>query len=368
MQRRDFTTYLSGVLLSGALPLSTLVSSKTNKDEAQWFASASEDSQGKHWLIAFDQLGAQKLRYPLPSRAHQVLKHPFKPWLFVIGRRPGHYLLGVDMQTGELVADYQHTSDQHFCGHMQISADGKLLYTTENITRNSHGLVVVRDIDKNGRIVKQFPSGGLGPHQLLLSHDGQYMVVANGGIHTLQREKMNLDSMSPNLSYIRLSSQVIEEKVSLNTELSQLSIRHIDLNQHGDVVIAMQYQGERTAQVPLVALHKRAGTLSFLNIPDSQYFTLQHYCGSACFDKSGETVAISAPRGDKVLFWSLADKKYLGSVKVRDGCGLAIAKVAHEFVISSGRGRVYRYNVINEQKTLLLNDAALQWDNHLAAV
>jgi len=368
MQRRDFTTYLSGVLLSGALPLSTLVSSKTNEDETQWFASASEDAQGKHWLIAFDQLGAQKLRYLLPSRAHQVLKHPFKPWLFVIGRRPGHYLLGIDLQTGERVADYKNTSGQHFCGHMQISADGKLLYTTENITSNSLGVIVVRDIDAKGRIVQQFPSGGLGPHQLLLSHDGQYMMVANGGIHTVGREKTNLESMSPNLSYIRLSSQVIEEKVSLNTELSQLSIRHIDLNERGDVVIAMQYQGERTAQVPLVALHKRASVLSFLNIPDSQYFTLQHYCGSACFDKSGEIVAISAPRGDKILFWSLADNNYLGSVKVRDGCGLAPAKVAHAFVISSGRGRVYQYNVVNQQKTLLLNNAALQWDNHLAAI
>jgi len=368
MRRRDFTHYLSSILLGAALPVTGQVATARTERAVNWFASASEDSDGNHALVAFDQLGVEHLRYALPSRAHQVLKHPHKPWLLVIGRRPGHYLLVVDINSGELVADFQCTVGQHYCGHMQISADGQRLYTTENLTRSSEGLIVVRDIYDNGRVLKQFPSGGLGPHQLLLSAHEQYLVVANGGIHTKGREKLNLSSMRSNLSYIDLSSSTIAEQVSLDQALSLLSIRHIARNSEGDVLIAMQYQGERTAQVPLVALHKRGTELSFLDIPATEYFTLKHYCGSACFDRSGQTMAISAPRGDKILFWSRASKAYLGSVKVRDGCGLAATLNAGEFTISSGRGRVYQYHVKSATKQLLLNNPAQQWDNHLAAL
>ena len=367
MERRDFTRYLSSVLLCSALPRVSSASQKGDSEQ-HWFASASVDAKGKHWLLAFDQEGTQQLRYALPSRAHQVIKHPHQPWLLVVSRRPGNYLLVIDMPSGKLVSQYTAQEQQHFCGHMQISSNGQLLYTTENITATSEGQVVVRDLYASGKVVGQFSSGGIGPHQLKLTALQDKLIVANGGIHTRGREKLNLEVMQANLSYINLASQSIEQQVVLDADLAQLSIRHIDVNQEGQVLIAMQYQGERTAQVPLVALHKPDTGLSFLEIPKAEYFSLQHYCGSACFDRSGQIMAVSAPRGDRVLFWRVANAEFITSVKVRDGCGIAPAEAANEFVISSGRGRVYRYNPLLASKALMLNNSALQWDNHLASI
>ena len=363
MRRRDFSAYLGGVLLCTALPG---IGRASDDHSSPWYASASVDAQGQHWLIAFDRNGVQRMRYALPSRAHQVIKHPIKPWLLVVARRPGQYLLVIDMHTNRLVSKLATRREQHFSGHLQVSADGRLLYTTENSTATSQGLIVVRDLYAQGRIISQFSSGGIGPHQLKLMIDDDILIVANGGIHTRGREKLNLTSMQPNLSYINLSKQSIVEQVSLAPQLAQLSIRHLDVNRSGQVLIAMQYQGERTAQVPLVALHQRGVALSFLQIPDAQYFSLQHYCGSACFDTSGQILAVSAPRGDKILFWQLGTQQYLGQVKVRDGCGITTAQHSGEFLISSGRGRVYRYNPLSKQKQLVLNNPQLQWDNHLA--
>ncbi len=361
--RRRFSGYLGCLLLSAALPRVGMANSPSS------YASASVDDRGQHWLIVFDQLANQQIKYPLPSRAHQVLKHPTQPWLLVVARRPGQYLLVIDLNTGALVQHITASAGQHFCGHMQISADGRFLYTTENLTRNSAGLIVVRDFFEQLQTLQQFSSGGIGPHQLKLCDAGKTLVVANGGIHTKNRQKLNLQQMHSNLSYINLATSEITEQVMLDAEYAQLSIRHIAVDDSSRVLIAMQYQGERTALVPLVALHQRGEPLDYLAIPETDFFQLQQYCGSACFDRTGSVVAVSAPKGDSILFWDLANNnRYLHKIKVKDGCGITAGASEGEFIVSSGRGRVYQINPRQASKTLLLKNTAIQWDNHLAAV
>ncbi|EPJ48595.1 MAG: hypothetical protein OFPI_28800 [Osedax symbiont Rs2] len=362
MQRRQFNGYLSALLLGAVLPQTSHAS------RVQYYASASVDKSGQHWLVVFDQLAVEQLRYALPARAHQVIKHPTENCLLVVARRPGQYLLLIDLLSGKKIMQLSPREGQHFCGHLQISADGRYLYSTENISASSQGLVVVRQLTGRYDTVAQFSSGGIGPHQLKLSDAGRQLIVANGGIHTRDRVKLNLQQMQSSLAYINLASGEIEQQLVLDRKYSQLSIRHIDVSADDSVLIAMQYQGERTARVPLVATHSYKGQLRFLQIPDPQYYQLKHYCGSACFDRSGKTVAVSAPKGDKILFWDFKQGRYLGSVKVRDGCGLVAGSEADSFVVSSGRGRAYKINPQSQKKTQFLNSATLQWDNHLASV
>ena len=344
------------------------ISLKQDVNYKQWLASASVDDQGQHWLVVMDKLNEQKLAYALPARAHQVLKHPTKPWLFVAARRPGQYVIVVDILTGQLVKNIAPAPDQYFCGHMLFSEDGRYLYTTENISASSDGQVVARDLDSDFKVLTQWPSGGLGPHQMKFLADRKTLVIANGGIHTLGREKLNLNSMKSNLSYLDIDSGKLVEQVALPADLSQLSIRHIDVNHHGDVLIAMQHQGDKTDLVPLVAVHNMMSGLHYLEIADNDYFSLKHYCGSACFDQSGACMAISAPRGDSVLFWDTHTQQFLGKYKVRDGCGLAATSVADEFVISSGQGKLYHLNPRTGVKKLLSKSASMHFDNHLASI
>ena len=371
MQRRQFNTYLSTLLLSAALPSFALAEGLIEgsvKGEAR-YASASADKDQQHWLIVFNQKGTELARHPLPSRAHQVISHPTKPWVFVVARRPGQYLLGFDLKTGQQIANLTADTGQDFCGHMQISANGRYLYTTENISQTSEGLIGVRDIDANFNQIQSLKSGGIGPHQLKLNYSGDTLVVANGGIHTRDRVKLNLESMQSNLSYIDLATGEIKQKVALKEEYFQLSIRHIDINQHDQVLIAMQYQGAKSDQVPLVAIHQQGQpSLQYLSIPMAEFFQLKQYCGSACFDSSGGIAAISAPKGDRILFWDIAKNRYLSSRKVRDGCGITKDSQAQSFIVSSGRGKVYQINPVSGEKQTLLSNKTLQWDNHLASV
>ena len=363
MQRRQFNRYLSTLLLSAALPSFAFA-----EGEAR-YASACADKDQQHWLIVFNHQGKELARHPLPSRAHQVLTHPTKPWVFVVARRPGQYLLGFDLKTGEQVASLTAETGKDFCGHMQISADGRYLYTTENESLTSEGFIGIRDIEANFQQINAISSAGIGPHQLLLNQAGDTMVVANGGIHTRDRVKLNLETMQSNLSYIELATGAVKQQVSLESEHFQLSIRHIDINQRDQVLIAMQYQGAMSDQVPLVATHSLGQeSVNYLSIPMQEFFQLKQYCGSACFDKSGDIAAISAPKGDRVLFWDVAKNTYLSSSKVRDGCGIAKDSHGQSFIVSSGRGKVYQINPVSGEKQTLLSNKTIQWDNHLASV
>ena len=97
---------------------------------------------------------------------------------------------------------------------------------------------------------------------------------------------------------------------------------------------------------------------------------MKHYCGSVCFDPSGRTIAVSAPRGDLVTLWDVGTGRHLSSARVSDGCGVAPGVRPGEFLASSGRGGM----VVIDAQSGTTRPFALdglefgRWDNHLAAV
>ena len=66
----------------------------------------------------------------------------------------------------------------------QFSADGSLLYATENAFDSGEGRIGLYAADDGFRRRGEFASHGIGPHQLCLAPDGQTLLVANGGIRT----------------------------------------------------------------------------------------------------------------------------------------------------------------------------------------
>lgn len=334
------------------------------------FASASESQDGRqHFVHLFDQQGREVLRHTLPDRAHQVLKHPTQPWLMVAGRRPSTFLDVVDYQQNKLVKRITCEPNRHMCGHLQVTPDGRYLLTTENAIDTSQGCVVYRDIHQQFSVVREVSTGGLGTHELIMMPDQKTLVIANGGIRTRGRDKVNLDTMKPSLSYMDLALGTLQEQVMLSDEYHQSSIRHIDVSASGQVVIAMQYQGGLTDPVPLVALHQRGEAITPLEMPEAVRLQLKQYCGSACFDGSGNIAAVSAPRGNQVLFWDTASRALLSTMRMKDGCGLASLPGTGQFLVSTGRGRLYTVDVANRKKSAIRFSglSKVKWDNHLAA-
>ncbi|WP_036190731.1 DUF1513 domain-containing protein [Marinobacterium lacunae] len=332
-------------------------------------ASAADTTDGKHWLIVMDDLGVERLRHLLPERAHHVAAHPTRPWVAAVARRPGYYIDVVDYNNAQLVHRIEPQSGRHFYGHAIFTPDGNGLWATEMDMDSGEGRVTLRTLADPAKPLLDFSTAGIGPHELLLSPDGSTLVIANGGILTDGRDKLNIDSMQPSLAYLDVASGALLEQRFLAPDDHQLSIRHMDINANGEVIIALQYQGEATDDKPLVALHRRGEALLLLRAPADINRQMAQYCGSARFDSSGRIAAVSAPRGNLITFWDVAENRFLTSLRTADGCGLAATDEPEVFIASSGRGRCYTlYPRDDYREPLLLPPqlSSLAWDNHMA--
>ena len=173
--------------------------------------------------------------------------------------------------------------------------------------------------------------------------------------------------MDPSLAYVDTFDGRLLDAFHPPGPLHQLSIRHLDIAPDGTICLAAQYEGAANNHPPLVAIHHNEDALQWLDAPDGVCRKMRNYCGSLCDDRGDELVVVSAPRGNRVVFWSLRQTRYMAQTEVTDGCGLAAGTVAGEFVINSGRGDVLRYRVSEQQRaTALRADAAdARWDNHM---
>ncbi|MDO6562329.1 DUF1513 domain-containing protein [Amphritea sp. 1_MG-2023] len=369
--RRRFCQLLgSALVLPSLLPVSALagIDAATIKP---LFASAAKDRSGDYHLYVMSELGEVIFDHLLPGRAHHTEAHPTQSLLACTARRPGRFIDIIDYQQQRLVKRILADDGRHFFGHSIFSEDGRWLITTENDISTAQGRVVVRSMADDYRVIADYPSHGIGPHELVQQPNSSVLVVANGGILTRPdrgREKLNLDSMQPSLVRLDLNTGERLEQQMLPTEQHQLSIRHIDTNRQGSTVIALQYQGDIGHNPPLVAVHQPHQPLQLLQAPEPINMAMKGYCGSARYDHSGRFAAISAPRGDLISFWDIQEQQFISSIKSRDGCGLTATANTAEFIISAGTGRCLKHNIQTGKTQRMPQTLKTAWDNHLATV
>lgn len=357
-------TVLAGGIAALALPIGAATRLR--------FVGAATTKSGQHLVVGFDGAGNALLRAALPGRAHEVTVAPDGQTLFVAPRRPGTVALVIDF-AGETLRRCETGAGRHFYGHAVYSGDGKHLFTTENDYASGRGVVAVRDA-ASLRLEAEFDSGGIGPHQLAWLADGRTLAVANGGIRThpsAPRQKLNLATMRPNLSLVDAASgRLIDQAVG---DHPQASIRHLAATPAGDVVVAMQYEGSPADDVPLVALYrptKGAGALEPLSIPLAEQRSLKQYTASVAVDAATGHAAVTCPRANRVTFWDTGTGRFVAKHRLGDCGGVAVDAPNGEFVVSSGRGAILRFDTrtfaLARDKTVRQPD--LKWDNHLAAV
>ncbi len=370
LNRRQFLYAMAAA--SMAFPVSGFANSLlSGQGKKSRFYSARADLDGRYFLSGFDGDGRVLFATPLPSRGHGLAVHPLLPHVAASARRPGTYLMVVDSDSGEVLFHQESAESRHFYGHSLYSADGRYLYTTENDVERGDGKIGVWDVNKGYQKIAEFDAHGIGPHELRMLSDGKTLVIANGGILTRPetgRSKLNLDTMSPSLVYLDSESGKLLEQHKLPEAMHQNSIRHFAVNQRDEVCFAMQYQGSPADQPPLVGVHRRGETIQLLEAPQAIQRQMRNYCGSVCPDPSGQWFAISSPKGNLVTFWSASERRYVGSVEVADGCGIAAGGDTGEFLLSSGGGGLYCYQLADGELVALEagEPLATHWDNHIS--
>ncbi|WP_099826803.1 DUF1513 domain-containing protein [Oceaniglobus indicus] len=315
------------------------------------FLAAAREADGDFALFGLDDTGALTFRVPLPQRGHAAAAHPHRAEAVAFARRPGTFALVIDCASGQVLHRLSAPEGRHFYGHGVFIDDGRILATTENDFATGDGRIGFWDVRAGYARLDEIPSGGIGPHEIIRLSDDT-LVVANGGIRTHPdsgREKLNIDTIRPNLTYIR-AGQVIE-----TVELSdpKLSIRHIAAHPDGTIAMGLQSQRDPDAPVALLAVHRRGRLLRTFGAEMSG--VCRGYVGSVAWAGTGRRIAITAPRGNRAAI--LTDDTF-ETLHRPDICGVAMTRSGLAF--TDGTGGVLTDHGARKHP--------VAWDNHLVAL
>ncbi|MCB1332502.1 MAG: DUF1513 domain-containing protein [Roseivivax sp.] len=327
------------------------------------YLAAARRADGGFVLTGIDAQGRDAFTVPLPARGHAGAAHPGHAEAVVFARRPGSYALVIDCASGAVLHRLSPPKGRQFNGHGAYSADGALLFTSEQVAEGSAGRIGVWDVAAGYLRTGEVSTHGIGPHELRLMPGGDALVVANGGIDTApdDRTKLNLHAMSPSLVYLRLDGSLLEQ-VALEPGLAQNSIRHLAVSPDGQVAFAMQWEGARGMALPLLGLHRRGAAPVLASAPLGDELAMQGYAGSVALSGDGTEFVISSPRGGRLHRFG-RDGAFLGAVSRADVCGLA--PHPQGVLASDGLGGLL---LLRGGATEVLAAAPLGWDNHVVAL
>lgn len=325
------------------------------------FVAAAKDPDGSYALYGLSDSGEDRFRVPLPARGHAAAAHPDRPEAVAFARRPGTYALVLDCTNGSVISRLTAPDGHTFNGHGAFSLGGDRLYTSEVVASTGEGRIGVWSGSKGYKRTGDFPSHGIGPHEIRRLPASETLVVANGGIRTEAggREKLNLDTMAPNLAYLDPDGGVLD-LIELPKDQRLASIRHLSVDAGGLVAFAMQWQGE-VAQAPaLLGLHRKGQGGPLLGrAPDGVHQAMKGYAGSVTFFEQGSRIAISSPKGGRVQVFR-KDGSFAYEVARPDVCGLAATQDA--LVLMDGLGV---FAVVRQGRIRSHRRARRAWDNHL---
>jgi uncharacterized protein len=304
------------------------------------YASAFMAPDGSYGVATLTEEGTIIERVPLPARAHGMTYSPVTNRAVAFARRPGTYAMIFAPDDGMEPIVITSVEGRHFYGHGCFSADGRLLYATENDFAGNRGMIGVYDGTDSFARVGEFPSYGIGPHDMTLSGDGHMLVVANGGIEThpdFGRTKLNLDHMEPSLALIDTATGVLIERHAMPAHLRQLSTRHVDIDADGKVWFACQYEGARNDLPPLAGSFARGEDIRFLELPEDATLALANYVGAIAVNRRDGLIGLASPKGGTAITVDAKSGAVIGRERLADAAGIAPA--AHGFVASSYSGR-----------------------------
>lgn len=327
------------------------------------YLAAARVAEGAFALFGLDRNGTATFRIPLPARGHAGAGHPHRPQAVAFARRPGTFALVIDCTSGDVLHRLAPPEGRQFNGHGVFAMDGALLLTSEQTSDSSAGRIGLWDADAGYRRIGEFASAGIGPHDLRLMPDGKTLIVANGGIATdpTDRSKLNLATMRPNLTYLDLSGDVLEQ-VELDADLWQSSIRHLAIRDDGLVGFAMQWEGVAGVVPPLLGLHRRSHAPHLAQAPLADELAMRGYAGSISFAGDGSELALTSPRGGRVHRFSVTGA-FVGAVSRADVCGLAPHPGG--YLASDGMGGLITVGPAGPRRLARMDCA---WDNHIVTL
>lgn len=330
-------------------------------------AAARLSADGAASLALLSATGEELGAIDLPARAHDATFCPLTRTCVVFARRPGTFALAISPD-GRSVR-FGSPPHRHFYGHGVFSADGRLLYATENDFEAGRGLIGVYDTGHGYRRIGEFDSGGVGPHDIAFIARTAVLVVANGGLREHPdigegRRILNPDAVETSLAYIDARTGDLLERHVLASG-PHISWRHLDVAPDGTVVAGAQLlrPGDRTH---LLLRHRRQEQPKMLTLEAEESRLLAGYVSSLAVDAEGSNVAVTSSRGSAGLVLDIATGRKRASYRAADVSGIACLRDQTSFLASTGEGELVRWSPDGSETRRAITP--WRWDNHIAAL
>lgn len=332
MRRRDA---LAAVLAAALAPRIGAAA-----EAVQRFATAWRVGEGDDHRVGIVEVDTDRLRVaaevPVPSRAHGLLARSDGGFL-AVANRPGDWMFVFDAE-GNVVQrlDARTEAPRHTLnGHVESSADGRWLYTTETDPRDGTGWIAVRDALTLRRIAL-WRSGGIDAHQLRVDRRDGALFVANGGIVRDARGR-KVDGAPIDASLARLDPASGRITGQWRVQDGSISLRHIAWSADGARLgVALQAEHDDPAQrleAPVLAVWQG----DRLHVP-SRDARAAGYAGDIAAGPEGGFV-LSAQKALRVLWWSPErPERFTPIADLTEPCGLAATEAGQGVWISAGRG------------------------------
>lgn len=325
------------------------------------FASSIQISAGQYGAVLLGEAGDVISTIALPDRGHDITYSAAAGRGVVFARQPGTFALVFDPAGREAPVTLTSVEGRHFYGHGVFSPDGRLLYATESDFEAAQGVVGIYDATDGYKRIGEFPTYGTGPHEMLLMPDGVTFVIANGGIEThpdYGDAELNLSSMESTVAFVDRRDGSLVGQLKLETDLHQLSIRHMAIDKRNRVWFGCQFKGAPSRAPQLVGYATMDGEIRLVELPEHTLLDLRNYVGSVAASIDGGMVAVSSPQGNLLVAIDAEAKTPVVVESLRNGCGLAGDGAG--FVATSGLGDMVGLGA--ERTPVKLG---FEFDNHL---
>ncbi len=283
-------------------------------------------------------------------------------------RRPGNFAIAFSADNRRPPIAFTTPPDRHFYGHGVFSRDGRLLYATENDFDGARGVIGVYDVGHGYRRIGEFPSGGIGPHDLALLEGGRVLVVANGGLREHPdigggRRILNPGAIETTLAYIDVGTGALLERHDLGAS-GALSLRHLDVARDGTVIVGAQLTSGAADGQALIYRHRRQHALAAVALPAEVEAGLSGYVSSIACDRAGEFVAVTSSRGALAAVIEIASGRVVHTRRLEDVSGVAPTPTRADFLMTSGSGAIMPDGSAADQAV----STPWAWDNHAVLI
>jgi hypothetical protein len=333
------------------------------------YISAARRPDGTYAVLLVAEDGRILREIAISGRGHDIAIDPLRRRAVVFARRPGYFALAFDLDGKAEPAVFTPPDQRHFYGHGVFSHDGRLVYSTEHDIDTGDGMIGVYDVNAGWRRIGEFPSYGIGPHEAILLADGATLAVANGGFGSdpaTGRESIDLAGMEPNMAFVDVSSGALKVKHGLPPDLNRLSVRHLAANPKGEVWFGGQWQGGLEDCPEIVGRASLDKAIAIVEPATPLGIALKGYIGSVTLTADSRLLAASAPRAGRIVYVDTESGKFVETVDIADGCGVAACGTSH-FAMSSGQG-VVRFEHDGAATPDVYTFKGTEFDNHLRRI